>query len=84
MEKWSWSKASRIRRIAPNGGRSRKNEIGAKRAGKGGLLQAGKIQMKWSRSKASRIRMFAPNRKVVGKMKLEQSEQEMTISSNQR
>lgn len=39
---------------------------------------------KRSRSKASRIRMFAPNRKVVGKMKLEQSEQEMTISSNQR
>ena len=48
------------------------------------MLQVGKQLEKWSRSKASRKGRLAPNRKVVGKMKLVQSEQEMTISSNQR
>ena len=57
-------------------GRSRKNEIGAKQAGLGELLQAGKIQMKWSRSKVSRKGRLAPSRKVVGEMELEQSEQD--------
>ena len=52
-------------------GRSRKNEIGAKQAGLGELLQAGKIQMKWSRSKVSRKGRFAPSRKDAGGTRLE-------------
>ena len=48
------------------------------------MLQVGKLLEKWSWSKASRIRRIAPNGEEVGKMRLEQSEQEMTISSNQR
>ena len=56
--------------------RSRKNEIGAKQAGKGVLLQVGKMQVERDWSKASRKGSLAPSRKVVGEMELEQSEQD--------
>ena len=47
------------------------DEVGAKQAGLGELLQAGKIQMKWSRSKVSRKGRFAPSRKDAGGTRLE-------------
>ena len=59
------------REFCSNRGRSRKNEIGAKQAGLGELLQAGKIQMKWSRSKASSKGLFAPSGKDAGGTRLE-------------
>ena len=47
------------------------DEVGAKQAGLGELLQAGKIQMKWSRSKVSRKGRLAPSRKDAGGTRLE-------------
>ena len=61
--------------------RCRKNEIGVKQAGKGGLLQSGKKLEKWSWSKASRKGRIAPSRKVVGEMELEQIKQEREFCS---
>ena len=46
------------------------------------MLQVGKMQVERDWSKASRKGRLAPSRKVVGEMELEESKQEMTISSN--